>query len=496
MTKAKKTTGLTGKEAIKALEKHGYNELKKKISFTGLVVFLRQFASFIVWILVAAAVISYGIGEVINFWVINFIIVFVVVMGFLQEFKAERAMEALKRIVKPIATVIRDGHLMSIEAREVVPGDILSLEIGDDIPADAEVIEETGLKTDESTLTGESISVEKKKGQTIFAGTQIVNGKCTARVTATGMKTELGNIAALIQEKEEPTPLQIQMSQLGKFLAIIALGVSVVILGIGVFRGASPVEMLIVALALAVAAVPEGLPLTMTLALSFGMNKMAKKNVVIRRMMAVETLGSTTMICSDKTGTLTKNEMTVQKVYVNGMDIAVSGVGYKPQGFFQFNGKAIKKSPELADLFRVGILCNNANLLEIGRRWAPVGDPTEVALITLGGKAGFKKDKLDKQYKRVQEILFSSARKMMTTIHQHGDGFLIASKGAPEEILEHCKYFQVNGKRHKLTPKDKKLILEKNNQFARKALRVLGIAMKTSSRKIIPDKNLKEGLIF
>ena len=277
MPKPKRTTGLTGKEAIKALEKHGYNELKKKISFTGLAVFLRQFANFIVWILVAAAVISYGIGEVINFWVINFIIVFVVVMGFLQEYKAERAMEALKRIVKPVTTVIRDGYLMTIEAREVVPGDILSLEIGDDIPADAEVIEETALKTDESTLTGESVSVEKEKGQTIFAGTQIVNGKCTARVTATGMKTELGNIAALIQEKEEPTPLQMRMSQLGKFLAIIALGVSVVILGIGVFRGASLLEMLIVALALAVAAVPEGLPLTMTLALSFGMNKMAKK---------------------------------------------------------------------------------------------------------------------------------------------------------------------------------------------------------------------------
>lgn len=440
MAGSKKITGLTQKEAAKALERYGWNELKKKRRLTGMAVFLRQFTNFIVWILVAATIISYSIGEVLNFWVINFIIVFVVVMGFLQEYKAERAMEALKKIVKPVTNVIRDGQLITIDAKEVVPGDILVLEVGDDIPADAELIEEIGLRTDESTLTGESVPVDKKKGDMIFAGTQAVNGKCKAHVTETGMKTKLGNIASLIQEKEEPTPLQIRMDHLGKFLAIIALGASVVILGIGIFRGASLLQMLIVALALAVAAVPEGLPLTMTLALSFGMHKMAKKNAIIRRMMAVETLGSTTMICTDKTGTLTKNEMTVQKLYVDDQIIKVTGAGYKPEGTFHLNhGNGKKRHPGWDDLFRAAILCNNANLIESGNRWVPVGDPTEVALITLGGKAGLKKDRLEKQFKRVEEILFTPARKMMTTIHQHEDGFLIASKGAPEEILKHCK---------------------------------------------------------
>lgn len=497
MVQSKKIIGLTTKEAAKALERYGLNELKKERRFTGMAVLLRQFMNFIVWILIAASIISYGIGEVINFWVINFIIVFVVAMGFLQEFKAERAMEALKRIVKPVTTVIRDGQKMTIEAKEVVPGDILALEVGDDIPADAELIEEIGLRTDESTLTGESVPVEKAKGDMIFAGTQAVNGKGMARVTGTGMKTKLGNIASLIQEKEEPTPLQMRMNQLGKFLAMIALGASVLILGIGIFRGASPLQMMIVALALAVAAVPEGLPLTMTLSLSFGMHKMAKKNAIIRRMMAVETLGSTTIICTDKTGTLTKNEMTVQKLYVDDQIIGVTGAGYKPEGSFYLNhGNGKKKHPEWDDLFKVAILCNNANLFETGKRWEPVGDPTEVSLITLGGKADFKKDRLEKQYKRVEEILFTPARKMMTTIHQHGDEFLIASKGAPEEILNHCTYWQVKGKRKKLTAKDKKQILMTNHKFGRQALRVLAIAMKTTKGKTIPTKNIEEELTF
>ncbi|MBN2095973.1 cation-transporting P-type ATPase [Candidatus Peregrinibacteria bacterium] len=496
MVQHKKTIGLTSEQASRALQQYGFNELTQQRGISGLRVFLRQFANFIVWVLAVAAGISYGIGEVINFWVIVFIIAFVIIMGFLQEYKAERAMEALKKIVKPITTVIRDGHLMTVEAREVVPGDILALEIGDNIPADAELAEEVGLKTDESTLTGESVPVEKVKGDRIFAGTQIVNGRCKARVIATGMKTELGKIASMIQEKEEPTPLQERMDQLGKFLALIALGASVFILGVGILRGASALEMLIVALALAVAAVPEGLPLTMTLALSFGMNKMAKKNAIVRRMMAVETLGSTTMICSDKTGTITKNEMTVQHLYVDGRLVKVTGVGYKPVGFFQLNGKKIAHKADWADLFRVVVLCNNADLIEAGRRWEPVGDPTEVALLTLGGKAGFWREKLEHHYKRVEEILFTPARKMMTTIHHHDDDYFIATKGAPEEILDCCTHWQVNGKRRKLTAKNKKEILEKNRQFAHHALRVLGVAMKTVCCKNIPTKKVEEGLTF
>jgi len=497
MPSSKKITGLTSKQAVKALEKFGLNELKTEYKFTALKIFLRQFTNVIVWILIIATVISYGIGEVINFWVINFIIAFVILMGFIQEYKAERSMEALRKIVEPQTTVIRDGRLMTILAKEVVPNDMLSLEVGDRVPADAEIIHSTNAEVDESMLTGESISVHKKNGDIIYAGTQIVDGRCKARVTATGMETKLGNIATLIQEIDEITPLQKRMDQLGKFLAVIAIGASVLILVLGIFRGATTTEMLIVALALAVAAVPEGLPLTMTLALSFGMHKMANKNAIVRRMMAVETLGSTTYICTDKTGTLTKNEMTVQQLFVDNQVFSVKGVGYKPVGDFYSNGKEVKRLSMWDDFFKAGVLCNNSELLEMGRNnWEPIGDPTEVALVTLGRKAGFEKEDLEERFKRVEEILFSSTRKMMTTIHKDGQCFVIYSKGAPEEILERCTHQLINGKHHKLSKKDKDAILKQNHKFAGKALRVLALATKICETKKIPAKDIEKELTF
>ncbi len=497
MTISKKIIGLTSEQAVKALEKFGLNEIRVKRKFTVLKVFLRQFVDVIVWILIVASLISYGIGEVINFWVINFIIVFVILMGFIQEYKAERAMEALRQIVRPKTTVIRDGRLMIIDAKDVVPEDILSLEVGDRVPADAELIHSTGVEVDESMLTGESISVHRENGDLIYAGTQIVSGRCQARITATGMKTKLGDIATMIQEVEEPTPLQKRMSRLGKLLAMIAITASVMILIIGIIRGASMAEMLIVALALAVASVPEGLPLTMTIALSFGMYKMAKKNAIMRRMMAVETLGSTTVICTDKTGTLTKNEMTVQKLFVNNQIISITGVGYKPKGIFQLNDKEIKSFSKWNEIFKAGVLCNNSDLFESDHNfWEPIGDPTEVALITLGRKAGFKKENLEEKLKRVEEILFSSSRKMMTTIHKSEGGFVIYNKGAPEEILERCSHQLLNGKHHKLTSKDKDAILKQNHNFARKGLRVLALATKMYDTKKIPTKDIEKDLIF
>ena len=497
MTSSKKITGLTSEQAAKVLEKFGLNELMVKRKFTALKIFLRQFTNVIVWILIVATVISYGVGEVINFWVINFIIMFVIFMGFIQEYKAERSMEALSKIVKPKTTVIRDGRLMTIVAKEVVPDDILSLEIGDRIPADAEIIHSTNVEVDESMLTGESISVHKKNDDLIHAGTQIVDGRCQARVTATGMKTKLGDIAILIQEIDEITPLQKRIDQLGKFLVVIAIGASILILIIGVFRGATATEMLIVALALAVASVPEGLPLTMTLSLSFGMHKMAKKNAIVRRMMAVETLGSTTIICTDKTGTLTKNEMTVQQLYVDNQVISVKGVGYKPIGTFHTNNKEIKKLSVWDEFFKANVLCNNSELSESGRNtWEPIGDPTEVALVTLGEKAGFKKEDLEEKFKRVEEILFSSIRKMMTTIHKDGQNYVVYSKGAPEEILERCTHQLINGKHHELSKKDKDAILKQNRSFAGKALRVLAIATKTYETKKMPTKDVEKNLTF
>ncbi|MBU1017581.1 cation-transporting P-type ATPase [Patescibacteria group bacterium] len=497
MTFSKKLTGLTSQQAARALEKFGLNELSTKREFTALKVFLRQFVDVIVWILIIASLISYGIGEVINFWVINFIIIFVVIMGFIQEYKAERAMEALRQIVRPQTTVIRNGRPMTIDAKDVVPEDILSLEVGDRVPADAELIHSTGVEVDESMLTGESISVHRENGNYIYAGTQLVNGHCQARVIATGMKTKLGDIATLIQNVEESTPLQERMDRLGRFLAMIALSASALILIIGIFRGASALEMLIVALALAVASVPVGLPLTMTIALSFGMYKMAKKNAIVRRMMAVETLGSTTVICTDKTGTLTKNEMTVQKLFADNQVISVTGVGYKPEGIFEINGKGIKSISKWNEIFKASVLCNNSDLFQSDHNtWEPIGDPTEVALVTLGRKAGFKKESLEEKHKRVEEILFSSARKMMTTIHKSEGSYSVYSKGAPEEILERCSHQLLNGKYHKLDKSAKEKILKQNHRFATTGLRVLALAAKAYDSKKIPAKNIEKDLTF
>ncbi len=497
MQKAKSIIGLSSKQALSALKKHGYNELEKEKKLKGLVVFARQFKNPIAWILIVAAFISYGIGERLNFWVILFIIGFVILMGFIQEYKAEKAVEALRQIVKPKTTVIRDGKLITIEAKEVVPGDLLSLEMGDRVPADSEVTHALHLDLDEAMLTGESKPAKKTMGETIYAGTQIVNGRCEALVTATGMQTKLGDIATMIQNAEEHTPLQKRMDELGRFLAIVALAAATIILLMGLARGASTGEILIVALALAVAAVPEGLPLTMTLALSFGMNKMAKKNALVRRMMAVETLGSTTMICSDKTGTLTKNEMTVQKVWTPDKTYDVTGVGYRPKGSFKVDGTEVKNLDPLIPLFKGSMLCNNANLVENNRHhWDPVGDPTEVAMLTMGSKAGYLKAELDEKYERVEEIFFTSKRKMMTTIHKRKGGFDIYSKGAPEVILDRCDTMLVNGKHKKLTKKDKEEILKQNLEFGHNALRVLAVAMKETKTKKIPSKDVEKGLTF
>jgi P-type Ca2+ transporter type 2C len=496
MSKTKIPSGLTSAEAQIALANHGFNELARKREWTALAVFLRQFKSVIVWILIVAAVISYAIHETVNFWAICASLGFVVLLGFVQEFRAERAMDALKRIVRPMASVIRDGVLTNLEARLIVPGDLLSLRVGDSIPADAAVLEEESLQTDESMLTGESGVVAKKRSDSLFAGTSVTRGRCLALVTATGMKTKLGAIASLIQQVEEPTPLQIRMDHLGKVLSAAAAAASVLVFIVGLFRGATVPHMLIVALALLIAAVPEGLPLAMTLCLAFGMKDMARKNAILRRMMGVETLGSVTVICTDKTGTLTQNEMTVQRVYAGGQMVAVSGTGYKPEGGFKINGKTTSKISEAANLLCVAALCNNSNLVERKRGvWEPVGDPTEVALLTLAAKGGFKKATLDRTAPRVKEILFTSSRKRMTTIHRLKDGFWVATKGALEEVLPVCTHIERNGAVERITPADLSLILKANEQLTRKALRVLAFAMKKTDGADIPP-TAERGLVF
>ncbi|MDP2216651.1 MAG: cation-translocating P-type ATPase [Methanolobus sp.] len=470
--------GLSEQQISERLEKYGNNELTETKKTTAWKIFTRQFADFIVWVLIAAAIISLLADEVINFWVIVFIIALVIILGFIQEYRAEKAMESLKDIVKPETTVIRDNKPRNVQTRGVVPGDVLVLEVGDNIPADAVVFKSDGLRIEEAALTGESEPVWKDVGDQIFAGTQIVHGKCRAVVVSTGMETKIGEIAGLIQVEDEPTPLQKKVANLSKNLAVIALLASLATFVLGLFIGAPLTEILLVALALAVAAVPQGLPLVMTITLAYGMRRMAQHNAIIRKMLAVETLGSTTVICTDKTGTLTRNEMTVEKVFVSNKTFEVSGSGYAPDGeFLVEGGKAdIGQGDTAMKLLRAAALCNASSIEKRDGKWDTVGDPTEIALVVAAAKAGLWKDDLEKEYPMIDEIAFTSERKLMTTVHTREDGRVSYTKGAPEYVLERCTRIEKDGKVTDISDDDRRSILDMNREMASSAYRVLGIA--------------------
>lgn len=477
--------GLSNEEAKKRLVMYGPNQLKEKNKVTPLKVFFRQLTNVIVWVLAAAAIISLLAHEVINFWAIIGIILFVILMGFLQEYRAEKAMEALQKFVQPITKVRREETLKEIPSRDVVPGDILVMESGDMIPADALVIEMVGLRIEEAALTGESVPVNKEMDDMIFAGTQIVHGKCNALVISTGMKTKLGEIAGLVQQEEETTPLQEKITKLARTLAAIALIASLVTLITGLFKGAPVAEMLLIAIALAVAAVPEGLPLTMTITLANGMRHMAQHNAIIRKMLGVETLGSTTVICTDKTGTLTRNEMTVRKIVLAGTELDVTGMGYGPIGELLSDGTPveIENNKGLEMLLRAAALCNNAALEESNNEWRGIGDPTEIALLVVAAKAGIWKRKLDDELPRLQEVIFTSERKMMSTLHDMQEQEIAFTKGALEMVLERCtRIYSPSGVRA-LTEQDKVEMLEKNNTLAQKTYRVLALAYRPISEQ-------------
>jgi ATPase, P-type (transporting), HAD superfamily, subfamily IC len=472
--------GLSNQEALERIEKYGKNELEEKEKTTALKVFAGQFVNLIVWVLMAAAVISLMINETIDFWVIMFTIAVVIVLGFIQEYRAEKAMEALKSIVQPETTVFRDQKLRKILTTEIVPGDVLVLETGDKVPADAVLFDTVALRLDESALTGESVPVGKTGNESIFAGTQLVHGKCKALVTATGMQTQIGKIASLIQTKSEDTPLQVKITKLSLTLAILAILASAITFAIGIAIGAPFADMLLISLALAVAAVPEGLPLTLTITLAYGMKKMAGHNAIIRKMLAVETLGSTTVICTDKTGTLTKNEMTVEKIFVSGNALELTGAGYVPKGDFQKRGDRVDVTEEETSvkLLKAIALCNNSAIEKRQDKWEVVGDPTEIALTVAAAKADLWKDELEKDYAMVEEIVFTSERKIMTTIHSTGSGTISFTKGAPEFVLPECTHIEKNGELYTITQQDREAILERNLEFASSAYRVLAVACK------------------
>lgn len=492
--------GLTQEEAQKRLEEHGYNEIKEKKRISPVKIFLSQFKNFIVIILIMAAIIAALIPiiekgihnifleDMIDSIVITIILFLNALLGFIQEYRAERAIEALKKLASPKARVLRNDKEIEISAKELVPGDIIILEEGNKISADARLIKEINLETQESALTGESLPVEKNVGilkektlaersNMVYSGTIITKGKAKAIVVNTGMKTEIGKIASLIQEtKEEATPLQKRLAQLGKFLGILVLIICIIVFGIGVLSGIDILDMFIRAVSLAVAAIPEGLPAVVTISLALAVQRMAKKNALIRKLPSVETLGSTSVICADKTGTLTHNKMTVKKIFANNKIMNVSGEGYTREGKFSGNPKDFKL------LLEIGALCNDSNLDT--EKEEVIGDPTEIALIVSASKAGIDKDELEEQHPRLEELPFSSERKMMTTVHQIEGSKVAYTKGAPDIVLEKCNKIYENMKIRKLTKKDKDGILKINDSFAKDALRVLGFAFKKLNKKL------------
>ncbi len=488
-----RSQGLSQKKAQKRLAQFGPNELAKKEKISAWVIFLEQFKSFLIIILLVAVVLSAALGEVVDAILIGVIVVFACGLGFIQEYRAEQAIEALKKMAAPVASVIRDGEEREIASRELVPGDIILLRTGNRIPADARLIEAVNLKTDEAPLTGESVPVEKisdplegkvdlgDSRNMVFMGTAAVYGRAKAIVTATGMSTEFGKIAGMLQEvKSERTPLQVNLDRMGRWIGIAALILCFVLAGIGVMRGHEILEMLIWGVALAVAAVPEALPAVVVISLALGVRRMVKHHALMRRLPAVETLGCTTFICSDKTGTLTQDQMTVRRIYVDGKLIDVTGVGYEPKGEFYLNGTAFApgQDPALQKLLDIGVLCTDTSLASVDDTWGIKGDPTEGALVVAAAKAGVWQKELNSQLPRIGEIPFSSETKRMTTIHQTPQGKIAYSKGAPEVILSSCKHIYSNGQERELTNEDRDNVLSVAQGMAGDALRVLGMAYK------------------
>jgi Ca2+-transporting ATPase len=494
--------GLASAEARSRLEKYGPNELRQEGKISPLSLFLGQFKNLLIVILLVAVALSVAVGEVIDAVMIGAIVILSAVLGFVQEYKAERALEALKKMLSPTITVLREGREADVPSRELVPGDILLLEAGDRIPADARLVEVRSLDCDEAALTGESVPVRKDarplppdlpmndRKNLVFAGTVATYGRGRAVVTATGMATEFGKIAAEVASVEtKKTPLEKRTEEIGKWLGVISFSICIGVAGVSAVREALTgritlkflIDAVMFAVALAVAAVPEALAAIVTGALAIGMHQMAKRNALVRKMPAVETLGCATVICSDKTGTLTKGEMTVRRIWTAGRLVEVTGVGYEPVGEFRGApepGGSVAASP-LADLLRAALLCNDSGLEEVDGRWTIKGDPTEGALIVAAAKAGIHVHETRLGHPRVEEIPFSSERKRMTTVHRSPDGQCVAyMKGAPEEVVGRCSQVLTSAGAKPFTPETKEAAAGVNLEMAQSALRVLGFASK------------------
>lgn len=487
--------GLNDNQVQKRLEKHGKNELKAKLEVPLWLVFLSQFKELLVIILIVGGLISFLIGS-IKTGIIIFIIVLVnAIIGFIQEYRAGKIVDKLKNLIKSPARVIRNGELIKISQNELVPGDIIRIEEGDKLPADVRLIKTSNFRTNEFALTGESMPCDKQtdaideevstadRNNIGYAGTTVASGNATGVVISTGMKTETGKIAGMAQEAEEiKSPLQKELRLLAKQLTMLVIIISVALFAIGMAQNFSIYMSLVYALGVAMAMVPQALPAQVTVALSTGSNRLAEKEAVVKNLPSVETLGSTTVICTDKTGTLTKNEMTVQSLWFDDKKYEITGIGYKPEGEL-LDEKEEKVNQETIDdieiMLDTATMSSNAEIHEPDDkhdRWYPIGDPTEAALITASTKLGTRSPTEDKENPELQEFSFDSELKRMSSVRQYGENVRLTVKGSIDSILSVSKYIYKNGGKKSLTKEDKQKIKQKNKEYSQEAMRVLAIA--------------------
>lgn len=514
--------GLSSREIPLKKKLFGENKIEEVKKISPFTIFISQFTDFITLVLIGAVIISAYLGELADAIAITAIIVINGVLGFIQEYRTEKSLEALKQLAAPTARVLRDGQVKVIPAKDVVPGDIALLESGDRVPADGEFLEAEGLSIDESILTGESVPVEKStvsggesemkihKKNLAFMGTLVVSGRGKILVTETGMDTEMGKIAGMMGKiEDDETPLQHRLEVLGKQLVTASLFICAAVALLGIIRGEKIYDMFLFGVSLAVAAIPEGLPAIVTVVLTLGVQRMIRKKAIIRRLPAVETLGCATVICSDKTGTLTENRMSVRKIYVNGQTLMVSGTGYKPEGdFISLEGQLIKQADgELKRLLEIGASCSNAAIYRQKgglfvdfikqKEFTLSGDPTEAAILIAALKGGVQKETVDSAYQRIKEIPFDSDRKRMSVQVKNRRGeIFIFTKGAPDIVLSLCTRIEKNGQVQELYQQDKKKILAINEDMGREALRVLAFAYKRLTINEMDEKNPEHDLIF
>lgn len=515
--------GISSPQAEEKIKQYGKNTLAKEKKARPLKIFFGQFRDIMVIILLIATVISFFLGEVYDAVTIIVIVLVNAILGFVQEYKTEKTLLALKNMTAPTAKVYRDGKLTELPAADLVPDDVIVLEAGDKVPADAVLLHAKGVLAEESILTGESAAVPKEVGDVndsdnsigksniLYSGTVITKGTADAKVIATGLSTQMGKISDMLTDiDEELTPLQKRLAELGKAVAIICLAVCAIVAGAGILRGEPAFDMLMTGISIAIAAIPEGLPATVTIALALAVGRMLKQKALVHKLHSVETLGCTSVICTDKTGTITENKMTVSKVCCDGKQYDISGNGYRIAGEITLNGSAVNPAAEkpLSELMTCGVLCNNAAIsssrpvetrqrgrLDTSGEWETVGDPTEIALLAAAAKAGITAEKLKGSYHKADEIPFDSETRCMTVISRSGSALTAFSKGAADVILNRCGFILTTEGIKPLTPSIKRRIEAEHEKMTEDALRVLAFA-----DKVLPSgckqQDIETGMVF